>query len=104
MVDPAEDGGLGLDPATGAEMVGHDDGGYLIATVYTKLARRRARWTTRRLSVRIDAPPAAAMDELRAANHAPRHANARLPNWQELLPSEAFDQTWPSQWPHRSSS
>jgi hypothetical protein len=23
-------------------MVGHDDGGYLIATVYTKLGRRRA--------------------------------------------------------------
>jgi hypothetical protein len=27
-----------LDPAAVAEMVGHDDGGYLIATVYTKLA------------------------------------------------------------------
>ncbi|HEV2974797.1 MAG TPA: hypothetical protein VGX69_07325 [Solirubrobacteraceae bacterium] len=33
---------LGLDPATVAEMVGHEDGGYLIATVYTKLGRRRA--------------------------------------------------------------
>jgi integrase len=42
MVDPIEDGGLGLDPATAAEIVGHDDGGYLIATVYTKLAQRRA--------------------------------------------------------------
>jgi integrase len=42
MVDPIEDGGLGLDSATAAEMVGHDDGGYLIATVYTKLAKRRA--------------------------------------------------------------
>jgi integrase len=42
MVDPIEDGGLGLDPATAAEMVGHDDGGYLIATVYTKLGQRRA--------------------------------------------------------------
>lgn len=42
MVDPIEDGGLGLDPATAAAMVGHDDGGYLIATVYTKLAQRRA--------------------------------------------------------------
>jgi integrase len=42
MVDPIEDGGLGLDPATAAAMVGHDDGGYLIATVYTKLAERRA--------------------------------------------------------------
>jgi hypothetical protein len=42
MIDPIEDGGLGLDPATAAEIVGHDDGGYLIATVYTKLAQRRA--------------------------------------------------------------
>lgn len=42
MVDPVEEGGLGLDAATVAEMVGHDDGGYLIATVYTKLAQRRA--------------------------------------------------------------
>ena len=32
---------LELDPATVAEMVGHDDGGYLITTVYTKLGRRR---------------------------------------------------------------
>lgn len=32
----------GLDPATVAEVVGHDDGGYLIATVYTKLGQRRA--------------------------------------------------------------
>jgi integrase len=42
MVDPVEDGGLGLDPATVAEMVGHDDGGWLISTVYTKLGQRRA--------------------------------------------------------------
>jgi hypothetical protein len=42
MVDPVEDGGLDLDPATAAAMVGHDDGGYLIATVYTQLAQRRA--------------------------------------------------------------
>jgi integrase len=42
MVDPIEDGGLGLDPAMVAEIVGHDDGGYLIATVYTKLGRGRA--------------------------------------------------------------
>jgi hypothetical protein len=42
MVDAAEDGGLGLDPATAAAMVGHDDDGYLFATVYTKLAQRRA--------------------------------------------------------------
>jgi integrase len=42
MIDPVEDGGLGLDPQTVAIMVGHDDGGYLISTVYTKLADRRA--------------------------------------------------------------
>jgi integrase len=42
MIDPVEDGGLGLDPQTAADMVGHDDGGYLIATVYTKLSQRRA--------------------------------------------------------------
>ncbi len=43
MVDPVDDGGLGLDSATAAEMAGHDDGGWLIANVYTKLAERRAR-------------------------------------------------------------
>jgi hypothetical protein len=42
MADPAEDGGLGLGPPTVAEMVGHDDGGFLIATVYTKLSQKRA--------------------------------------------------------------
>jgi integrase len=42
MIDPIADGGLGLDAATVAYMVGHDDGGYLIATVYTKLSERRA--------------------------------------------------------------
>ncbi len=44
MVDPVEDGGLGLDPATVALMVGHDDddGGWLISTVYTKLAKKHA--------------------------------------------------------------
>jgi integrase len=47
MVDPVADGGLGLDAATAAEMVGHDDGGYLISTVYTKLGQRRALARTR---------------------------------------------------------
>ncbi len=42
MIDPIDDDGLGLDPATVAHMVGHDDGGYLIATVYTKLSQQRA--------------------------------------------------------------
>lgn len=42
MIDPVDDGGVGLDFQTVATMVGHDDGGYLIATVYTKLAERRA--------------------------------------------------------------
>jgi hypothetical protein len=35
--------GVGLDFQTVATMVGHYDSGYLIATVYTKLAERRAR-------------------------------------------------------------
>ena len=43
MIDPVEDGGLGLDSATAALMAGHDDGGWLIANVYTKLAERRAK-------------------------------------------------------------
>jgi hypothetical protein len=42
MIDPTDDGGLGLDPPTVAQMVGHNDGGYLIATAYTKLAQHRA--------------------------------------------------------------
>ena len=42
MIDPVEDGGLGLDAQTVALMVGHDDGGYLISNVYTKLADRHA--------------------------------------------------------------
>jgi hypothetical protein len=42
MIDPIDDGGVGLDFQTVATMVGHEDGGYLIATVYTKLAERRA--------------------------------------------------------------
>ena len=48
MVDPVEDGGLGLDPQTAAAMVGHDDGGWLISTTYTKLAERRARERAKR--------------------------------------------------------
>jgi hypothetical protein len=65
MVDPAEDGGLGLDPATAAAMVGHDDGGYLIATVYTKLAQRRAIARAQRA---MDA-----YQQRHAATEAPRH-------------------------------
>ncbi len=42
MINPADEGGLGLDFATAAEMVGHDDGGYLIATVYSKLGKKQA--------------------------------------------------------------
>lgn len=42
MIDPVNDGGLGLDHATAAEMAGHADGGWLIANVYTKLSQRRA--------------------------------------------------------------
>lgn len=48
MIDPVDDGGIGLDFQTVATMVGHDDGGYLIATVYTKLTQRRAQARARR--------------------------------------------------------
>jgi integrase len=48
MVDPVDDGGLGLDHQTAAQMAGHEDGGWLIANVYTKLAERRARERARR--------------------------------------------------------
>jgi hypothetical protein len=41
MVDPVLDGRLGLGAATVAEMVGHDGGGPLIATVYSKLGQHR---------------------------------------------------------------
>jgi hypothetical protein len=42
MIDPTNDGGLGLDLQTVAQMVGHNDNGYLIATVYTKLTQHHA--------------------------------------------------------------
>ncbi len=71
MVDPIEDGGLGLDPATAAEMVGHDDGGYLIATVYTKLGQRRAIARAQRA---MDA-----YQQRQAAADAPRHLHVVRP-------------------------
>jgi hypothetical protein len=43
MIDPTDDGGLGLDIQTVAQMTGHSDGGYLISNTYTKLAQHRAR-------------------------------------------------------------
>jgi integrase len=48
MIDPVENGGLGLDPATAALMAGHGDGGWLIANVYTKLAEHRAKERAKR--------------------------------------------------------
>jgi len=48
MIDPVDDGGVGFDLQTVATMVGHDDGGYLIATVYTKLTQRRVQARARR--------------------------------------------------------
>lgn len=50
MVDPIEDGGLQFDPATAAGMVGHDHGGYLIVTIYTKLGQPHATRTQRYLT------------------------------------------------------
>jgi integrase len=48
MIDPTDDGGLGLDIQTVAHMTGHSDGGYLICNTYTKLAEHRAKARARR--------------------------------------------------------
>jgi hypothetical protein len=42
MIDPPEDGGLGLDIQTAARMAGHSDGGYLLCSTYTKLTQHQA--------------------------------------------------------------
>jgi integrase len=42
MIDPTDDGGLGLDIQTAAKMAGHSDGGYLVCSTYTKLAQQQA--------------------------------------------------------------
>ena len=42
MIDPPDDGGLGLDIQTAARMAGHSDGGYLVCSTYTKLAQDHA--------------------------------------------------------------
>jgi integrase len=42
MIDPPDDGGLGLDIQTAAKMAGHSDGGYLVCSTYTKLAQQQA--------------------------------------------------------------
>jgi hypothetical protein len=86
MVDPVEDGGLGLDPATVAEMVGHDDGGYLIATATPSsagAARSRAhnaRWTTTSSEPR----PPPRLAAYTSSNRRRRRPRARL-----LQPSNA---------------
>lgn len=43
MIDPPDDGGLGLDVQTAAQMAGHSDGGYLLCSTYTKLSQQQAR-------------------------------------------------------------
>jgi integrase len=48
MIDPTDDGGLGLDIQTIAHLTGHSDGGYLICSTYTKLAEHRAQARVRR--------------------------------------------------------
>lgn len=42
MIDPPDDGGLGLDIQTTARMAGHSDGGYLVCSTYTKLSQHHA--------------------------------------------------------------
>jgi integrase len=48
MIDPPHDGGLGLDIQTTAHIAGHHDGGYLVCSTYSKLAKHRAIARTRR--------------------------------------------------------
>jgi integrase len=48
MIDPPHDGGLGLDIQTTAHIAGHHDGGYLVCSTYTKLAKHQAIARTRR--------------------------------------------------------
>lgn len=48
MIDPPQDGGLGLDIQTAAHIAGHHDGGYLICSTYSKLAEHQALARTRR--------------------------------------------------------
>ena len=61
MIDPTDDGGLGLDIQTAAHMTGHSDGGYLIYSTYTKLAEHRAHARARRAmdayQQRLQTPP-----------------------------------------------
>jgi integrase len=42
MIDPPDNGGLGLDIQTAARMAGHSDGGYLVCSTYTKLSEHQA--------------------------------------------------------------
>lgn len=59
MITPVESGGLGLDPATVAENVGHQDGGITIAKYYLKLDQRKAVERARKAMARAagQAPP-----------------------------------------------
>jgi integrase len=61
MIDPTNDGGLGLDIQTVAHMTGHSDGGCLICSTYTKLAEHRAHDRARRAmnayQQRLQSPP-----------------------------------------------
>jgi integrase len=43
MIDPSDDGGLGLDIQTAAQIAGHSDGGYLLCSTYTKLSQQQVR-------------------------------------------------------------
>jgi integrase len=47
MIDPTDNGGLGLDIQTAAQIAGHSDGGYLVCSTYTKLAEQQANARTR---------------------------------------------------------
>jgi integrase len=48
MIDPQNDGGLGLDIQSAAHIAGHHDSGYLVCSTYSKLAEHRALARARR--------------------------------------------------------
>ncbi|HEV3094818.1 MAG TPA: hypothetical protein VGY30_09920 [Solirubrobacteraceae bacterium] len=70
MIDPTDDGGLGLDIQTTAQMAGHSDGGYLVCSTYTKLAQDRARTRARN-----------AMDTYQQHTKAPHTYAKTAPSW-----------------------
>ena len=68
MIDPVDDGGLGLDIQTVAHMTGHSDGGYLICNAYTKLAQHRAQARAKRAMDAYHQNPSSSRPKLAVVN------------------------------------